>query len=284
MADIIEAIIQSDMDINDIDEYLLDHKIASISLFQIDETPYISLLFLNTKSNLIKDIIIEIFGSDVTYTNKNLKSKNWVLESQKNLSPISINGLIIHNDSYPKNKYKKIDITINESIAFGTGHHETTSGCAKGILYLHKYKNIKHILDIGTGTGLLAIIAVKLWKTNVLAIDNDPNAIAVTNLNSRLNQVSKYLNAKVCDILNTSNKITLKKKYDLVLINIYSNVINQIRFDICKSVKRGGFIILSGFNIFQQRSIISNYRCLGFVPVKKLVENNWVTLVLKRTK
>ena len=92
----------------------------------------------------------------MTYTNKNLKSKNWVLESQKNLSPISINGLIIHNDSYPKNKYKKIDITINESIAFGTGHHETTSGCAKGMLYLHKYKNIKHILDIGTGTGLFS--------------------------------------------------------------------------------------------------------------------------------
>ena len=70
-----------------------------------------------------------------------VENKNWVLENQKSLKPLIISGLYIHNDSYQKDKYKKINICINEGQAFGTGHHGTTSGCVNALLDLQK--NIK---------------------------------------------------------------------------------------------------------------------------------------------
>ena len=126
MPNLIEVQLKSDIDINDIEDTLLDDKVISISTFQSEDISYVNILFLESKEHLIKNILKNIFGEGISYTQKNLEPKNWVAENQKSLKPVSLNSLSIHNDNYPKNKYKKIDIVINESIAFGTGHHETT--------------------------------------------------------------------------------------------------------------------------------------------------------------
>ena len=284
MPKLIEVQLRSDIDINDIDDALLDDKIISISTFQLEDISYVNILFLESNEYLIKNILKNIFGEDVAYTQKYLEPKNWVAENHKSLKPISLNSVNIHNDNYPKNKYKKIDIIINESIAFGTGHHESTIGCIKAMLYVSKYNNnVRRILDIGTGTGLLAIIGAKLWKSKVLAVDNDSNAVLSANTNAENNNVSTYVTSKYNDIVKSPEKINTNNKFDLIVVNIYSNTINKIRNDISNMVDRKGFVILSGFNVNQKRSIEANFRNLGIITVKRFIENNWVTLVLKST-
>lgn len=134
MPELIEVQLQSEIDINDIEDVHLDDKIISISIFQLEDISYVNMLFLESKQYLIKNTLKEIFGTGVKYTQKKMEPKNWLEENHKSLSPISLNSLNIHNNNYPKNKYKKIDITINESVAFGTGHHETTIGCIRASL------------------------------------------------------------------------------------------------------------------------------------------------------
>ena len=241
------------------------------------------MLFLESKEYLIKKTLKGIFGTGIRYTQKKMETKNWVEENQKSLSPISLNSLNIHNDTHPKNKYKKIDITINESVAFGTGHHETTLGCLRAMFFISKYNNFKQILDIGSGTGLLAIVGAKLWKSKVLAIDNDTNAVIAAKTNSRINSVSTQVQSKYHDVVKAKKKIDIGVKYDLIIINIYSNTINKIRYDLRSMIRSKGCIILSGFNTDQKRSIEANYRNLGLIPIKRFIDNNWVTLVLKST-
>lgn len=284
MANLIEVQLKSDIDINDIEDTLLDDKVISISTFQSEDISYVSILFLESKEHLIKNILKNIFGEGIPYTQKNLAPKNWVAENQKSLTPVSLNSLSIHNDNYPKNKYKKIDIVINESIAFGTGHHETTIGCVRAMLYISKYNNnVEQILDIGSGTGLLAIIGAKLWKSKVLAVDNDNNAVVAANTNAKNNNVSTYVTSKYNDVVKSPEKITTNSKFDLIVVNIYSNTINEIRNDISNMLDKKGFVILSGFNVNQKRSIEANFRNLGIITIKRFIVNNWVTLVLKST-
>ena len=284
MPNLIEVQLKSDIDINDIEDTLLDDKVISISTFQSDDISYVNILFLESKEHLIKNILKNIFGEGISYTQKNLEPKNWVAENQKSLTPVSLNSLGIHNDNYPKNKYKKIDIVINEGIAFGTGHHETTIGCVRAMLYICKYNNnVEQILDIGSGTGLLAIIGAKLWKSKALAVDNDNNAVIAANTNAKNNNVSTYVTSKYNDVVKSPEKITTNSKFDLIIVNIYSNTINEIRNDISTMLDKKGFVILSGFNINQKRSIEANFRNLGIITIKRFIVNNWVTLVLKST-
>ena len=152
------------------------------------------------------------------------------------------------------------------------------------MLYISKYNNnVQQILDIGSGTGLLAIVGAKLWKTKVLAVDNDNNAVIAANTNAKNNNVSTYVTSKYNDVVKSPEKITTNSKFDLIVVNIYSNTINKIRNDIKNMLDKKGFVILSGFDVNQKRPIEANFRNLGIITVKRFIVNNWVTLVLKST-
>ena len=98
-----------------------------------------------------------------------------------------------------------------------------------------------------------------------------------------INNVSTYVTSKYNDVVKSPEKITTNSKFDLIVVNIYSNTINKIRNEISNMLDKKGFIILSGFNVNQKRSIEANFRNLGIIIVKRFIVNNWVTLVLKST-
>ena len=191
MTEYVEAIIRSDLSINELDDdYLFDEGITSITQANIGKDQYISFHFdVKNEANIVK-IIHSIFGKYVDFTIKQIPKKNWVLETQKNLRPIISKSIIIHNDNYPRSKYSNIDLCINESMAFGTGHHGTTYGCIEALSDLKKKREINYFLDIGTGSGILSIITNKLWYCSGIAIDNDKIAIDITKKNFRKKKIT----------------------------------------------------------------------------------------------
>ena len=280
MAEYVEAIIKSDLSINELDdEYFFDEGISSITQANIGKDQFISFHFdLENKANILK-IIDSVFGKHADLTIKQIPKKNWVLETQKNLKPIISKSIIIHNDNYPRSKYTYIDLCINESMAFGTGHHGTTYGCIEALSDLKKKTEINCFLDIGTGSGILSIIANKLWHCSGIAIDNDKVAIDISKKNSKKNIVNPSVKYKVLDIMKGGYHLK-SKNYDLIIVNILANVINKIRFDLRELIDKNGTLILSGITYSQKNTILMHFLNIGFVKIKEYQYEEWVTLTL----
>ena len=199
------------------------------------------------------------------------ENKNWVEELSKNFRPIEAGRFYIYSEfSEPSNRL--IDIRINPGMAFGTGQHETTFLCLSAINWLqeegHKFSNI---LDLGAGSGILAIGAGKTWEANILASDNDPIATIVCRENAAVNNV-----AMKCITSDGFEKIN--GKYDLILANILMNPLLAMAADM--QSHSAGVIVLSGFKTDQQADILGKYTGLGFKPLKTFKKNDWLSEVL----
>ena len=280
MTKYVEAIIKSDLSIDELDDdYLFEKGIISISQANIGKDQCISFHFdKKNETNIIK-IIQSVFGKFINFNIKNIPKKNWVLETQKNLKPIISKDIIIHNDNYSRSKYSNIDICINASMAFGTGHHGTTHGCIEALSDLRKNRKINNFLDIGTGSGILSIISSKLWYCSGIAIDNDPVAIEITKINFKKNNVNQSITYKVLDIMRDCKKLQ-SNGYDLIIVNILANVINKVRFDLKRLLDNNGILILSGITYSQKRSILMYFLSIGFIKIKEIQYAEWVTLTL----
>ena len=280
MTKYVEAIIKSDLSIDELDDdYLFEKGIISISQANIGEDQCVSFHFdKKNETNIIK-IIQSVFGKFINFNIKNIPKKNWVLETQKNLKPIISKDIIIHNDNYSRSKYSNIDICINASMAFGTGHHGTTHGCIEALSDLSKNRKINNFLDIGTGSGILSIISSKLWYCSGIAIDNDPVAIEMTKINFKKNNVNQSITYKVLDIMRDCKKLQ-SNGYDLIIVNILANVINKVRFDLKRLLDNNGILILSGITYSQKRSILMYFLSIGFIKLKEIQYAEWVTLTL----
>ena len=280
MTKYVEAIIKSDLSIDELDDdYLFEKGIISISQANTGKDQCISFHFdKKNETNIIK-IIQSVFGKFVNFNIKIIPKKNWVLETQKNLKPIISKDIIIHNDNYSRSKYSNIDLCINASMAFGTGHHGTTYGCIEALSDLRKNRKINNFLDIGTGSGILSIISSKLWYCSGIAIDNDPVAIEITKINFKKNNVNPSVTYKVLDITRDCKKLE-SNGYDLIIVNILANVINKIRFDLKKLLDKNGILILSGITYSQKRAILMYFLSIGFMKIKEIQYAEWVTLTL----
>ena len=280
MTKYVEAIIKSDLSIDELDDdYLFEKGIISISQANIGEDQCVSFHFdKKNETNIIK-IIQSVFGKFINFNIKNIPKKNWVLETQKNLKPIISKDIIIRNDNYSRSKYSNIDVCINASMAFGTGHHGTTHGCIEALSDLSKNRKINNFLDIGTGSGILSIISSKLWYCSGIAIDNDPVAIEMTKINFKKNNVNQSITYKVLDIMRDCKKLQ-SNGYDLIIVNILANVINKVRFDLKRLLDNNGILILSGITYSQKRSILMYFLSIGFIKIKEIQYAEWVTLTL----
>ncbi len=282
MTDIIEVLIKSDKSISQFDDdFLFSQKVLSISQYTSNGELYYNLLFDQKDKSSIKNLVSKLFGSSQGFQINKLENKNWVLESQKLLEPLSFDGLYIHNDSYKKDKYKKINICVNEGLAFGTGHHGTTAGCVNALLDIKKIIHVKYFLDIGTGSGLLSVATNKIWKCKGIGIDHDKKAIEVARNNIIKNDCKNKVSVGILDITKESHKLRNSGKFDLIMINIFANIIIQARHIISNLISSNGILIASGFTREQKRKIKVCYQNLGFTLLKEYTLNGWVTCVLR---
>lgn len=213
-----------------------------------------------------------------------LPDADWIKLSQQGLPPVRAGRFFIYGahdlGEVPRGV---IPIRIEAGLAFGTGHHETTALCLAALSDLAKRRRYANVLDLGCGTGLLAIGAAKLWRQRVIASDIDPVAIEVTRANARANGESTLVHAFVADGL-ANPALAAQAPYDLILANILAEPLTRLAPSIAGSLVRGGTLVLSGLLCWQENLVLSFYRPHGLVLRHIRRDGPWSAIVLERPR
>lgn len=217
-----------------------------------------------------------------------LKDEDWVTMSQAGLEPIHAGRFFVHTprhrDMIPEGA---IAFEIDAGLAFGTGQHATTAGCLHALDKLgHEGKRFSNIIDVGTGTGLLAFAALKLWpEARVVASDIDPVAIEVAEENASLNRIPVAEAAGHVLLLTAPGLghplIANRKPYDLLIANILAGPLVSLAPGFAAALAKGGTMILSGLLDSQADTVAAAYEAEGLSVVSK-GDGEWRVLVLER--
>lgn len=202
--------------------------------------------------------------------------QDWNKKWKEYFKPIRISQRIVVKPPWGTYRENTDDIivTINPQMAFGTGHHESTQLM---IAAMEKWvKEGMDILDVGTGSGILAIIADKLGAGSVMAFDNDPDALKNAFENAQLNGVPD----KVRFFL-ASPEMLHSSEYDLVLANINRNVLIRYAELFSEFLKTDGKLIISGLLLSDEPKMLKEYQKAGFVLIQKKAIKGWLLLVLE---
>ncbi|MCF6327924.1 MAG: 50S ribosomal protein L11 methyltransferase [Devosiaceae bacterium] len=222
-------------------------------------------------------------AGNVTFTAEKIDPEiNWVERSLKDLKPVTAGGFYIyagHNKGQPPKG--TIPILIEAAQAFGTGHHQTTSGCLLAIHSVLKNFQPKRIIDIGTGTGVLAIALAKRLQRKIIASDNDPIAVKTTGENAQLNNVGNWIKPILAEGLK-SEKIVRNGPYDLIVANILAAPLVLMTPDIARSANAGAAIIMSGILTSQAEKIIAACAEQQIALNQRIILDEWCTLVFEK--
>lgn len=225
----------------------------------------------------------ETLGGDVGFTVEPIDpSINWVAKSLEGLKPVVAGGFFVygsHEDTVPSAGVTPI--RIDAAQAFGTGHHETTTGCLEAIDRALKRRRYSAMLDVGTGTGVLAIALAKRTRQPVLATDIDPIAVTTTAQNARDNGVGNYVIALEATGLE-HRQISSGAPYDLVVANILAAPLVSLAPAMRRVTESGATVILSGILNTQANRVVSAYAQQGIVLQQRIEKKEWTTLVLQK--
>ena len=209
-----------------------------------------------------------------------LPDQDWIRLSQEGLPPVRAGRFFVYGaHDAGRVPHGVLPMKIEAGLAFGTGHHETTALCLGALSDLARRRSFRNVLDLGCGTGLLAIGAAKLWKRPVLASDIDPVAFTVTRDNARANGVAPLVRAVTADGL-TNPILAGGAPYDLLIANILAGPLTQLAPGIIRSLAPGAVLLLSGLLYNQEKLVTSFYRSLRYVGARRA--GPWSTLVLEK--
>jgi ribosomal protein L11 methyltransferase len=225
----------------------------------------------------------DVLGGTVSFAAEKIDtSTDWVSKSLEGLQPVHAGGFFVYGGHFEgKLPHGATAIHIEAAQAFGTGHHETTTGCLEAIDMELKKRRPSHMLDIGTGTGVLAIGLAKRTNLPLIASDIDPVAVEVTRNNARLNGVPNQVVA-IEAVGIDDPEIRGNAPYDLIVANILAGPLSALAKDISTITKPGAAIILSGLLDRQAPRVLSAYRQHDMMLEKKIVKKDWATLILRQ--
>jgi len=217
-----------------------------------------------------------------TLTFETLAPADWVRLSLEGLTPVDAGRFTVHIAHHRARVLpNRIGIEIEAALAFGTGHHGTTRGCLIALDALIKGRRPRSILDVGTGTGVLAIAAARTLRRPVLASDIDPRAVTIARDNARLNRTRAQIETIHAAGL-TARRFRARGPYDLVFANILLEPLEKIATPMARLTEPNGHIVLSGLLLAQATPALARYRARGFVLVRRIKLEGWMTLVLRR--
>jgi ribosomal protein L11 methyltransferase len=235
---------------------------------------------------MMRDLVTSAAGSEVA---RNLafdvvEAKDWVRASLDDLVPVPAGRFVVHGHHdrarIPPNK---IGIEIEAALAFGTGHHGTTRGCLLLLDHVLKAQAVKRVLDLGTGTGVLAIAAAKALRLKVLASDIDAPSVKVAQENAWLNGTAPLVQVIRATGFSAPD-FAQNGPFDLVLANILANPLKQLAGPMAHHLAPGARVILSGLLTPQAAGVIAAYRARGLVPLRHLRIEGWSSLLLRSVK
>lgn len=209
-------------------------------------------------------------------------AKNWVAATELRLPPIVAGRFVVHGSHARENlPLGLVAIEIDAGLAFGSGEHATTRSCLLAIDRLARLTRFRRVLDVGCGSGVLAIAAARCWPARVLAVDNDPIAVRVAAENLALN-LPKGRAAAVLAEGYRHPKIRLGRTFDLILANILAGPLIALASDLKRHLAPGGYAVLSGLLDRQAEAVLLAHRRQGLRLVARLDDGPWVALVLQR--
>ena len=211
---------------------------------------------------------------DYSITKELLPEKNWneLWEKGRDVTRISDKFVIKPSFKNYKAQPGKIVLTIDPKMSFGTGDHQSTKLIIK-LLEKYIHPNMR-LLDVGSGTGILSIAAIKLGAAKAVAVDNDERCYDNCKENCDLNSVTgkvKIVKGEIIDIEENN--------FDLIVVNIQKDVLLNVADQIKKKIKPNGILILSGILMKDQADIIQRYTNIGFESIESESMDEWVALV-----
>jgi ribosomal protein L11 methyltransferase len=213
-----------------------------------------------------------------------LDDKDWVAESLSGLPAVHAGPFVVAGaHELVKVRGGKVPVWIEAAAAFGTGHHGTTKGCLQALSAELKRCRPARILDIGTGSGVLAIAALKAHVGFALATDLDEPSIRIAHENAKNNRMGRKLKLLVARGAN-HQIIRTGAPYDLVLANILARPLVHLSPDIARLTRPGGRIILSGLLSHQEPQVKAAYAGQGLTLVRRSRLNGWSTLTYARMR
>ena len=226
------------------------------------------------------ELLSRISGHTVTVAP--LPDQDWIRLSQEGLPPVRAGRFFVYGaHDAGQVPHGVIAMKIEAGMAFGTGHHETTALCLAALSDLAKRRRYTNVLDLGCGTGLLAIGAAKLWRRKVIASDIDIEAVKVTRENAVANGTAPLIRAVTADGLGHP-ALAGSAPYDLIIANILAGPLTQLAPSVCASLAKGGTLILSGLLTWQENLVISFYVPHGLILRNRHRDGPWSALVLEK--
>lgn len=220
--------------------------------------------------------------SKMTVLLESLPACDWLAENRKSFPPLELGSFYIygsHHEDLPLPS-SKICLHIDAATAFGTGQHATTQGC---LLLLESLKDapIKNGLDVGTGTGILAMAAVRFLNVPFVAVDIDADAVAMAAENVIKNKLQDQIQVGFSDGADTS-LVKDHAPYDLIFANILAEPLVQLAPDLTAQATENSILILSGLMNHQAESVSDAYKAEGWTLNASHVDGDWSSLLLKR--
>jgi ribosomal protein L11 methyltransferase len=212
---------------------------------------------------------------------------DWVQASLQGLTPVEAGRFVVHGahdrGRVPPNR---IGIEIEAALAFGTGHHGTTRGCLMALDRLAKRRPngsgwSARVLDLGTGSGVLAIAAARALRQPVLASDNDARAVRAARANARLNRTGALVEVIRADGV-AARLFRARAPFDLIFANILLKPLKRMATPMARLTASNGCVVLSGLLAAQASAALAAYRVHGLVLEHRIHLEGWVTLVLRR--
>ena len=226
------------------------------------------------------DLLSKLAGREVRVIL--LPDQDWIKLSQEGLPPVRAGRFFVYG-AHDAGKVPPgvIPLRIEAGMAFGTGHHETTALCLAVLSDLAKRRRFANVLDLGCGTGLLAIGAAKLWRRRVLASDIDPVAVEITRENAAINGEAPWVRAVMADGL-TQPAIARRAPFDLIVANILAGPLTRLAPTIAGALAPGGVLVLSGLLHWHANLVVAFYRPHGLILRAVRRDGAWSALILER--
>jgi ribosomal protein L11 methyltransferase len=226
---------------------------------------------------------------DPTFRIEHVPARDWLKDSYESFAPLKAGRFYIFGDHITAAPPPSVvPIKLNAATAFGSGQHESTYGCLLALSTLRKNGRLNKdiasnggLLDLGCGSGILALAMAKAWRKQVLATDIDPEAVRVAGYNARRNQEHNWVRTALGDGLNNRD-IRRKGPFKLITANILARPLCRMSRDMTALLQKGGYLVMAGLLTWQEAMVLGAYRRQGLKLAHRIRLNGWSTLVLKR--
>lgn len=246
-----------------------DHDVWRIDAFPTSAEEIDGLVATLAKYPALKTVVEKLADAD------------WLAMSLSGLPPVRAGRFFVYG-AHDKGRapVNAVNLRIEAGAAFGTGHHGTTVGCLYAYDSLLKAQRFGRVLDVGAGTGVLAIAAARTGSARAVGTDIDRPSVRIARENAKLNRAdARFVHASGLG----HRRVREAAPYDLVFANILAPPLVALAQDIKGALKPGGVAILSGLLRTQQRRVLAAYLSRGFRLQKRLHRDAWATLVLRRS-